>query len=153
MVDVKLEHGSRHCRGTRSVENTVLGLGVLGVDARARIGGWDVDQVWLATGSLAERPAAEHGIDLLVVKLALSTRGQEHLKREAAAYARLAQARGALGNGKLTDRVRIPRCFGLFREVVQSQDSEGSSSTPMVALVLSYEPGKRVREALDESMR
>ena len=96
--------------------------------------------MWGVLGCFADDMSK--GIDFFAVKLAFSSLDHKELRQEATVYTHLSQV-----GPTLSDRVRIPRYFGLSQEDVQT------GTTPMLALVLSFEPGDAVREALDDRDR
>ena len=127
----------------RSSSTTV---GVLCLDARSCFNSGDRHcHVW---GSIAAaHDGIAHGIEFLVVKLALTENGHEELRNEMTVYAHLARA-GAVP--MLTERVRPPRYYGLYREKPRKEaDAEGFF--PMLALVMSLETGEHPgRDMLNE---
>ncbi|KAI0741174.1 hypothetical protein C8Q76DRAFT_791515 [Earliella scabrosa] len=112
-------------------------VGVLCLDARAPFSGDETHcHVWGAIAALND--GIQHGIEFLVVKLALTENGHEELRNEMTVYAHLARA-GAVP--MLTERVRLPRYYGLYREKPRKEaDAEGFF--PMLALVMSLETGE-----------
>ena len=119
--------------------------GVLCVDARTPLGGNNTHHVWGAIA--AAHDGITHGIEFLAVKMALTPRGHEELQHEMKIYAHLAQAGPAL-----TQRVNIPRCYGLFRET-PPEDADPDTFFPMLALVMSFERGECASEEQSESQR
>ena len=127
-----------------SSESTTVG--VLCLDARSCFNPGDRHcHVWGCIA--AAHDGIAHGIEFLVVKLALTPSGHEELQKEMAIYDHLLRV-----GSMLTERVRIPRCYGLYRETGTCQeDPDSHTSLPMLALVMSLEPGKHARGVLDES--